>query len=51
MGAGQLLIVLPDAAPADLGSAYERLARAWQAGQPGQIEVVSDSELAQLPDA
>jgi len=49
LGAGQLLIVLPDAAPAELGSAYETLARAWQAGQPGQVEVVADSDLERLP--
>jgi len=50
LGAGQLLIVLPDAAPAGRKSAYERLARTWQEGQPGRIEVVADSELEQLPD-
>jgi len=49
LGAGQLLIVLPDAAPPVLGTAYETLARAWQAGQAGRIEVVADSNLEQLP--
>jgi len=50
LGAEQLLIVLPDAAPAGRKSAYESLARAWQAAQPGRIEVVADSGLEQLPD-
>ncbi len=50
LGAGQLLIVLPVAVPAELGSAYETLAHAWQAGLPGQIEIVADSDLEQLPD-
>jgi hypothetical protein len=50
MGAGQLLIVLPDAAPARLKSAYAALARGWQTGQPGRIEVVADNDLEQLPD-
>ncbi len=50
LGAGNLLIVLPGAVPAGLGSAYATLARAWQADQPGQIEVVNDSDLQQLPD-
>jgi aminopeptidase N len=49
LGAGQLLIVLPAAAPAELGSAYAALARAWQASQPGRIEVLADSDLEQLP--
>ncbi len=50
LGAEQLLIVLPDAAPAELKSGYATLARAWQAEQPERIEVVADSELGQLPD-
>jgi Zn-dependent M28 family amino/carboxypeptidase len=50
LGARQLLIVLPDAATAGHRAAYENLARAWQASQPGRIEVVGDNELAQLPD-
>jgi aminopeptidase N len=50
LGAGQLLIVLPDAAPAGLKAAYTSLAHAWQAGQPEHVEVVADSDLEQLPD-
>jgi len=50
LGAGQLLIVLPAAAPEALGAAYAALARSWQAGHPGQIEVAVDSDLQQLPD-
>jgi aminopeptidase N len=50
MGAEQLMIVLPDAAPAALRSAYASLARVWQTGQTGKIEVVADSELEHLPD-
>jgi len=50
MGAGRLLIVLPDAAPEQLRSAYADLAHAWQADQAERIEVVADSELEQLPD-
>ncbi|MGD8631019.1 MAG: M20/M25/M40 family metallo-hydrolase [Gammaproteobacteria bacterium] len=50
LGAGQLLIVLPDAAPAQLRSAYATLAHAWQADQPERVEVVADGELEQLPD-
>jgi len=50
LGAEQLLIVLPDAAPAALGSGYESLARAWQAERPGQVEVIADSDLESLPD-
>ncbi|HYQ72989.1 MAG TPA: M1 family aminopeptidase, partial [Gammaproteobacteria bacterium] len=49
LGAMRVLIVLPDAAPPELGSAYTALARAWQADQPAQIEIAVDSELAQLP--
>jgi len=50
LGAGRLLIVLPDAAPEGLKSAYAKLAHAWQADQAKHIEVVADSELEQLPD-
>ena len=50
LGAAQVLIVLPVAAPKELRSAYETLARGWQADQPGRIEVVTDRELEQLPD-
>ena len=50
MGAARLLIVLPAAAPAELRSAYEKLARGWQSGQARQVAVVADSELERLPD-
>ncbi len=50
LGAEQLLIVLPDAAAGELKSAYANLAHAWQADQPGRIEVLADSDLERLPD-
>ncbi|MGD2112179.1 MAG: M20/M25/M40 family metallo-hydrolase, partial [Gammaproteobacteria bacterium] len=49
LGAERLLIVLPAEAPPGLGSAYATLARAWQEGHPGRIEVVTDGELERLP--
>jgi len=49
LGAERLLIVLPAAAPAALRAAYEAVARAWQAGQPGRIELADDTDLEQLP--
>ncbi|MDX1697187.1 MAG: M20/M25/M40 family metallo-hydrolase, partial [Thiohalobacterales bacterium] len=49
MGAERVLVVLPAAAPAELARAYTDLARAWQAGQPGRIEVALDSDLESLP--
>jgi len=49
LGAERLLIVLPAAAPSELRSTYENVARSWQADQPGQIEVVADNDLEQLP--
>ena len=49
MGAEQVLVVLPAAAPAERAAAYADLARAWQAGQPGRIEVSLDADLEQLP--
>jgi len=50
LGADRILIVLPVAAPEGLRSAYETLARSWQAGHPERIEVVADTALEQLPD-
>ncbi|MGD8842114.1 MAG: M1 family aminopeptidase, partial [Gammaproteobacteria bacterium] len=49
LGDERLLIVLPDAAPEELRQAYEAVAKTWQAGQNGRIEVVGDSTLDVLP--
>jgi aminopeptidase N len=50
LGDSRLLIVLPSAAPADLKVAYRALARDWQGSFPQPVEVVTDSELEQLPE-
>jgi len=50
MGAGQVLLVLPDRAPAELKLAYRELADRWQRENPGQIDIVSDATVQVLPN-
>jgi hypothetical protein len=50
LGAEQVLMVLPESAPAPLQVAYRRLAETWQRGRPGQMEIVVDTSLEALPD-
>ena len=50
MGAGQVMLVLPDRAPAGLKLAYRELADRWQRENPGQIDIVSDATLQVLPN-
>jgi len=50
MGAEQVLVVLPEQAPAALKQAYQALARRWQQVKPAQIDVVADTDLQALPD-
>ena len=50
MGAGQIMLVLPDQAPAGLKLAYRELADRWQRENPGQIDIVSDATLQVLPN-
>lgn len=47
-GAERGLILIPSAAPTDLRNAYQRLAEAWQRGQPGW-SIALDRDLEQLP--
>ncbi len=50
MGAGRVLVVIAEQAPAELKQAYQALAGRWQEEKPGQVDVVFDSELQRLPD-
>jgi aminopeptidase N len=50
MGANQVMIVLPSAAPGALQEAYADLAAAWKAGNPERFNIVADSDLTRLPD-
>ncbi len=50
MGAGQVMLVLPEQAPAELKLAYRELADRWQQENPGQIDIVSDATLQVLPN-
>ena len=50
MGAGQVLVVLAEEAPAELKQAYHDLAGRWQEEKPGQVEVMLDTGLQALPD-
>jgi len=50
LGAAHTLIVLPAAAPEAQRKAYATLARAWQAGKPGSVAIVSDTGLERLPE-
>ena len=50
MGAGQVLVVLAEQAPAELKQAYRALAERWQEEKPGQVDVMLDTELQTLPD-
>jgi hypothetical protein len=49
MGANQVMMVLPAAAPAALRAAYSALADAWQAGDPDRFSIVLDRDLEKLP--
>lgn len=49
LGAEQVLVVLPAAAPAELRRAYRRLAEGWQQGRAGRLEIRRDDELEALP--
>ncbi|UCC57499.1 MAG: M20/M25/M40 family metallo-hydrolase [Gammaproteobacteria bacterium] len=49
LGSERILVVLSEKEPEGVASAYETLARAWEAGQPARIEVVVDTDLEQLP--
>jgi hypothetical protein len=49
-GAGEGLLVLPDAAPAAVQNAYQRLAQAWQQGHE-DWRITSDAALDSLPDS
>jgi hypothetical protein len=48
-GAEEGLLVLPDAAPSGMQSAYRRLAQSWQQGHAGW-QITSDAALGALPD-
>jgi hypothetical protein len=50
LGAEQVMMVLPAAAPAALLAAYAALAEAWQAGDPDKFIIVLDRDLEKLPD-
>jgi len=49
MGAGQVTIVLPSAAPEPLRVAYAELAATWKSGNPERFTIVADNELTELP--
>lgn len=49
LGAQQLLVVLPDAAPTALKDAYRSLAESWRDGQTGRVDIVTDAEIGELP--
>ena len=48
MGAGQVVVVLPDRAEPEMLKAYRTLAERWQQARPGQVEVVSDADITAL---
>ncbi len=48
-GSDKGLILLPSAAPEQLGQGYARLARAWQAGHP-DWRIAQDEAIASLPN-
>lgn len=48
-GADRVLILIPSKAPTELRSAYEQLAQAWRAAEPGKIEVKPDVAIKALP--
>ncbi len=48
-GSDKGLILLPSAAPEQLGQGYARLARAWQAGHP-DWRIARDDAIASLPN-
>ncbi|MGB5180345.1 MAG: M20/M25/M40 family metallo-hydrolase [Gammaproteobacteria bacterium] len=50
MGAERVLVVIAEQTPAALKQAYQALAERWQEEKPGQVDVVFDRELQQLPD-
>jgi hypothetical protein len=49
LGAGQLQVVLPDAAPAAMKSAYRDLAESWRREQAGHVSIVTDAQISALP--
>ncbi len=50
MGAGEVLVVIAEQSPAELKQAYRTLAERWQKEKPGQVDIVLDTELQDLPD-
>ena len=49
LGAQQLLVVLPDAAPTAIKDAYRSLAESWRSGQIRRVDIVTDAEISELP--
>ncbi len=49
LGAQQLLVVLPDAAPTAIKDAYRSLAESWRSGQTRRVDIVTDAEISALP--
>ncbi len=49
LGAEQLLLVLPDAAPAAMKQAYRELAESWLQGQADRVEITLDTRLSEIP--
>jgi aminopeptidase N len=50
MGAGRVLLVIAEQAPAELKQVYHALAKRWQEEKPGQVEVMLDTGLQALPE-
>jgi hypothetical protein len=49
LGAERALVVLPSNAPEDLRQGYATVARAWQQGRVGELDIGLDNELTALP--
>ena len=49
MGAEQVTIVLPSAAPEPLRVAYAKLAATWKSGNPERFSITTDNKLTELP--
>ncbi len=48
-GSEQVLLVLPKAASMELANAYLAMAKAWQQSQPGNWQLMYDTDLTHLP--
>lgn len=48
-GARKSTIILPSHAPSELLAAYQTLAKTWQSGAEGQVDIKLDKDIKQLP--